>query len=205
MEDFFEDLKNQPRPNLFRRIYLWWAHDGRYYHKYFKQGVKNLWYWFPVIWRDRNWDGHYIFEILQHKLEGQANYIGGRDLHTRAQLDAKRMRLCISLIKKVQEEDYAMEYMDYAKDRVWFTDCEDRPGSSLYNSEEVWEKYDEYFAKYPLVYKRVLKGDGVFTLDGRDESDIKRVIAQNIAHLNHDRARKLLFKIMEENIEGWWD
>lgn len=205
MEDFFEDLKNRPRPNIFRRIYLWWAHDGRYYHKYFKQGVKNLWYWFPIIWKDRDWDGHYIFEILQHKLAAQANYIGRRDFHTRAQLDAKRMRLCISLIKKVQEEDYTMEYMDYAKDRVWFTDVEDRPGSSLYNSEEVWEKYDEYFAKYPLVYKRVMKGEGVFTLHGRDEADIKRVIALNIAHLNHDRARKLLFKIMEENIEGWWD
>jgi len=115
------------------------------------------------------------------------------------------MRLCVKLIKKVQEEDYTMEYMDYHKDRVWFTDCEDRPGSSLYNSEEVWEKYDEYFKKYPLVYKRVMKGEGVFTLDGRDESDMKRIIAMNIAHLNHDRARKLLFKIMEENIEGWWD
>jgi hypothetical protein len=205
MEDFFEDLKNRPRPNIFKRIYLWWAHDGKYYHKYFKQGVKNLWYWFPIIWKDRDWDGHYIFEILQHKLEGQANYIGRRDLHTRAQLDAKRMRLCISLIKKVQEEDYTMEYMDYHKDRVWFTDVEDRPGSSLYNSEEVWEKYDEYFAKYPLVYKKVMKGEGVFTLNGRNESDMKRVIAQNIAHLNHDRARKLLFKIMEENIEGWWN
>jgi len=205
MEDFFEDLKNQPRPNFFRRIWLWWEHDGKYYHKYFIQGVKNIIYWFPVIWKDRNWDGHYIFEILQHKLVAQANYIGKRDFHTRAQLDAKRMRLCVKLIKKVQEEDYTMEYMDYAKDRVWFTDCEDRPGSSLYNSEEIWEKYDEYFAKYPLVYKKVLKGEGVFTLDGRDESDMKRIIAMNIAHLNHDRARKLLFKIMEENIEGWWD
>jgi phosphoribosyl-ATP pyrophosphohydrolase len=205
MEDFFEDLKNRPRPNIFERIYLWWDMDGRYYHKYFKQGVKNLWYWFPVIWKDRNWDSHYIFDMLQHKLTAQANYIGRRDFHTRAQLDAKRMRLCVKLIKKVQEEDYTMEYMDYHKDRVWFTDCEDRPGSSLYNSEEVWEKYDEYFAKYPLVYKRVLKGEGVFTLNGRDESDMKRVIAMNIAHLNHDRARKLLFKIMEENIESWWD
>lgn len=205
MEDFFEDLKNQPRPNFFRRIWLWWEHDGKYYHKYFKQGVKNIIYWFPIIWKDRNWDGHYIFEILQHKLKAQADYIGRRDLHTRAQLDAKRMRLCVKLIKKVQEEDYTMEYMDYAKDRVWFTPCEDREGSSLYNSEEVWEKYDEYFKKYPLIYKRVLKGEGVFTLNGRDESDMKKVIAQNIAHLNHDRARKLLFKIMEENIEGWWD
>jgi hypothetical protein len=205
MEDFFEDLKNRPRPNFFRRIYLWWNHDGRYYHKYFKQGVKNILYWFPVIWKDRDWDGHYIFEILQHKLTAQANYIGKRDFHTRAQQDARRMRLCVKLIKKVQEEDYTMEYLDYHKDRVWFTDVEERPGNSLYNSEEIWEKYDDYFARYPLVYKRVMKGEGIFTLDGRSEADMKRVIAMNIAHLNHDRARKLLFKIMEENIEGWWD
>ena len=205
MEDFFEDLKNRPRPNFFRRIWLWWEHDGKYYHKYFIQGVKNIIYWFPIIWKDRNWDGHYIFEILQHKLKAQANYIGRRDFHTRAQLDAKRMRLCVKLIKKVQEEDYTMEYMDYAKDRVWFTPYDDGTGNSLYNSEEVWEKYDEYFKKYPLMYKKVLKGEGVFTLNGRDEADMKRLIAMNIAHLNHDRARKLLFKIMEENIEGWWD
>jgi hypothetical protein len=36
MKDFFEELENRPRPNFFRRIYLWWNHDGRYYHKYFK-------------------------------------------------------------------------------------------------------------------------------------------------------------------------
>lgn len=205
MEDFFEELQNRPRPNILRRIQLWWNHEGKYYHKYFKQGVKNIWYWFPIIWKDRHWDDHYIFELLKYKLKAQANYIGSRDRHTKAQLDAKRMRLCVKLIKKVQEEDYVMEYMDYHKDRVWFTDCEDRPGSSLYNSEEIWEKYDDYFAKYPLVYKKVLKGEGVFSLEGRDEADRKRIIAMNIGHINHDRARKLLFKIMEENIEGWWD
>jgi len=203
MEDFFEDLKNRPRPNIFRRIYLWWEHDGKYYHKYFKTGVKNLWYWFPIIWKDRDWDSHYIFEIMKHKLSAQANYIGTNDRHTRAQQDARRMRLCIKLMSKVQEEDYTMEYMDYRKDRVWFTDCEDRPGSSLMNSEQVWEKFDDYFKKYPLVYKRVMNGEGVFSL--KDREDDKHVIAMNIAHLNHDRARKLLFKIMEENIEGWWD
>lgn len=203
MEDFFEDLKNRPRPNIFRRIWLWWEHDGKYYHKYFKTGVKNIIYWFPIIWKDRNWDSHYIFEIMKHKLSAQANYIGTNDRHTRAQQDARRMRLCIKLMSKVQEEDYTMEYMDYHKDRIWFTDCEDRPGSSLMNSEQVWEKFDDYFKKYPLVYKRVMNGEGVFSLEGRE--DDKHVIAMNIAHLNHDRARKLLFRIMEENIEGWWD
>lgn len=202
MEDFFKD---RPKPNIFRRIRLWWKFEGTYWYRNLKQGIKNLWYWFPIIWKDRNWDDHYIFEVLKHKLKAQAKYIGDRDFHTRAQLDAKRMRLCVKLIQLVQDETYAMEYMDYAKDRVWFTDCEDRPGSSLYNSEEVWEKYDEFFKKYPLVYKQVMKGAGPFTLDGRDESDMKRIIAMNIAHVNQERVHKLLFKILEENIRGWWD
>jgi hypothetical protein len=208
MEDFFEELENRPRPNIFRRIALWWRFDGRYYHKYFKQGIKNLWYWFPIIWKDRDWDDHYIFyifEVLKHKLKAQAKYIGDRDFHIRAQLAAKRMRLCVKLIQLVQDETYAMEYMDYHKDRVWFTPCEDIPGAFRYNSEEVWEKYDEYFKKYPLVYKKVLKGAGPFTLDGRDESEIKRIIAMNISHINQDRVQKLLFKILEENIRGSWD
>ena len=205
MEDFFEDLKNRPRPNFFRRIWLWWKHDGKYYHKYFKQGVKNIIYWFPIIWKDRNWNDHYIFEVLKHKLKAQAKYISDNDRHTRAQLDAKRMRLCVKLIEKVQEEEYKMEYMDYHKDRLWFTECEDRPGNSLYNSEEVWEKYDELFKKYKLIYQKVLKGEGPFTLDGRDEEEIKKIIAMNISHINQQRAHKLLFKIMEKNILGWWD
>jgi len=52
-------------------------------------------------------------------------------------------------------------------------------------------------------HKRVLKGEGVFGRDGRE--DDKQIIAMNIGHINHDRARKLLFKLMEENIERWWD
>jgi len=43
----------------------------------------------------------------------------------------------------------------------------------------------------------------VFRREGREED--KQVIAMSIAHINHDRARKLLFKLMEENIERWWD
>jgi hypothetical protein len=203
MEDFFEDIKNQPRPNLFKRVYNWWRWDGQYLPKEIKRGIQKIWYWLPIIWKDRDWDGHYIFEVMKHKLQAQAKYIGDRDFHTRAQLDAKRMRLCVKLMQKIQDEDYTMEYMEYHKDRVWFTDCEDRPGSSLMNSEPVWEKFDDYFKKYPLIYKRVMNGEGVFGLEGRE--DDKHVIAMNIAHMNHDRARKLLFKIMEENIEGWWD
>lgn len=34
----------------------------------FKRGVRNLIAWFPIIWRDRDWDYHYLLEMLAFKL-----------------------------------------------------------------------------------------------------------------------------------------
>jgi hypothetical protein len=65
------------------------------------------------------------------------------------------------------------------------------------------ENFDDYFKKYPLIYKRVLNGEGPINREGRE--DDKQLIAMSIGYINHDRVKKLLFKIMEENIEGWWD
>lgn len=201
MRDFFED---RPRPNLLRRIWLWWNNDAKYYHKHVKWGIQNLIYWFPIIWKDRNWDGHFIYEVLKHKLKTQAKYIGRRDYHTRAQQDARNMKICVNLIQKIQDDFYQLEYSDYTKDRTWFEPCNDGTDNFTWESENVWEKYDDFFKKYPLIYKKVLNGQGPFTLDGRDESDMKRIIAMNICHLNQQRAQDLLFKIINENINSWW-
>lgn len=204
-EDFFEELRNRPRPNLFKRIRIWWNCDGIYYHKYFKQGVKNLIYWFPVIWKDRDWDQYFIYEVMKHKLKAQANYIGTKDRHTRAQQDARNMRICVKLISICQDETYSTEYMDYVKDRSWFEPCQDNPKYSTWENNIISENFDDFFKKYPLIYKRVLKGEGPFSLDGGNEKEIKRSVAMNICHINQQRAHKLLFKIMEQNITSWWD
>jgi len=183
-------------------ISLWWEHNGRYLGNEFIRGIKNLWYWLPVIWKDRNWDDSFIFTILSHKLKAQSAYIGGRGIHISAERDAEIMMTCVRLIEKVKDEYYGMEYMDYHKTKHWFEPA-DKEGYSTWESKELEENFDDYFAKYPLIYKRVLNGEGIFNREGRE--DDKHIIAMNIAHINHDRARKLLFKLMEQNIEGWWD
>lgn len=207
-KDIFEQWAEEraKKPWIVRKlrfIPLWWNHEGKYYHKMFRNGVKNLIYWFPIIWKDRNWDSHYIFEIMKHKLSAQADYIGSNDRHTRAQLDAKRMRLCVKLMKLVQDEFYSSEYSDYHNTKHWFEDIPEKPGYSSWESKTLGENFDDYFKKYPLIYKRVKNGEGIYGREGRKED--KQVIAMNIGYINHERARKLLFKIMEENIEGWWD
>ena len=206
-KDIFEQWagERESRPWIVRKlnyIPLWWNHDGRFLYKNFIIGIKNIWYWLPIIWKDRNYDSHYIFEIMMHKIKAQSKYIGERDIHTRAKRDAEVMMTCVRLIEKVQDEWYNMEYMDYHKEKHWFEPCEDKPDFSTWESKELEENFDDYFAKYPLIYKRVMNGEGIFKLGGTND---KQKIAMNIAHINHDRARKLLFKIIEQHIERWWD
>ena len=184
-------------------IPMWWERDGRYSHREFARGVRNIIYWFPIIWKDRNWDSHYIFEILKHKLTSQANYIAEQDRHTRAQKDARDMKHCVKLMRLVQDGFYETEYGDYHKTKNWFEPLDDNTGSSTWESREIEENFDDYFAKYPLIHKRVLNGEGPFSKNDTEKS--KQVIAMNIGNINQERAHKLLFKIMERNILGWWD
>lgn len=206
-KDMFEQWKDEraSKPwykRVWSSITLRWNHEWKYIPKNIKYGFKNLKYWLPIIWKDRNYDHRYIYTILQHKLKAQSKYIGDRDIHTRSKRDSEVMMTCVRLIDKVGDEWYSSEYMDYHKTKQWFEPCEDKEGYSTWESKQLEENFDDYFAKYPLIHKRVLNGEGVFKLKGLED---KQRIAMNIAHINEDRAHKLLFKIMEQSLRGWWD
>lgn len=171
-----------------------------YQVRQFITNIKNLIRWFPIIWKDKDWDDHYIWEILKFKLKNQAEYIGYHDRHVSAKRDAEIMMLCVRLIDKVQDEYYQSEYMDYHEADFNWIDCEDQPDYKQLEIIEKSERFDDYFKKYSRIYKQVLTTDKL-----PFQKNDKRGIAINIAHINHDRARKLLFKILEQNIERWWD
>ena len=190
--------------NMFEKIRLWWKFDARYYHKDFIQGVKNLWKWFPTIWKDRDWDHGFIYEVIKVKLKNQGKYIDFHNRHTRAKRDAEKMLLCTRLIQRCQDDHYNMEYMDYHDSNYNWVDVEDKPELKKLEIEQLSENFDEYFKKYPRQYKRVMSGE-VNRFSRPIEEKTKDIIAMEIAHENQDRCRKILFKLMERNIEGWWD
>ena len=112
--------------------------------------IKNIIRWIPVLWKDRDWDHYYIFEILKTKLKFQSEYIRKKGYHENAEHEANRMDLCIKLINRVQNEYYI---------------------------DQLVENKREDF----------------------DESDIRK------AFNKHDKAKRILFKLLENNIEKWWD
>lgn len=46
----------------------------RIFTRDFKVGIKNLIKWFPIIWKDKDWDSGYMYEMLYHKLNFMHEY-----------------------------------------------------------------------------------------------------------------------------------
>ena len=91
VKDIFVQMKDEreSRPWIVRQwdgLSSWWRFEGRYIPENIRTGISNLIYWFPDIWKDRNWDDSYIFEVMIHKLKAQSKCIGNRDIHTAAKL-----------------------------------------------------------------------------------------------------------------------
>jgi len=160
--------------------------------KQFFRRIYNLYRWFPIIYKDQDWDHHYIFEILKFKLKNQAEYIGGKDRYIAAKRDAEIMMTCVRLIDKLQDNYYGREYQDYHVSELKFINSKTYPGSYEIEEERISENFDIYFKKYSRIYKQVKSND-------------KHKTGFTIARINEERAHKLLFKILEQHIQRWWD
>ena len=168
--------------------------------KRFIRQIKNVLRWLPTIWKDQDWDDFYIFEVLRVKLKHQAKYIGDRNFLVGADREAEKMRLCVKLIEIIQEEYYISEAHSYHEIEMHFDEIKDKPEHNRLRFEEISEDFDSYFTKYPLEYKRVINaGKCYFDRDSKDG------IAFAMGHNIQNKCQRLLFKILDENIQKWWD
>ena len=180
------------------KLYRWFKWDGKHFHRDVAQGFRNLWKWFPIIWKDRDWDDHFIFEPLKFKIKNTADYFEKKQRFVGWENEVRYMRICINLIDKIQEEYYRAEYTDYFDDKFNFIPTGDGETYEL-KIDNIRDDGDQYVSKYPHAKRRVF-------LDPRFENyrDGKRIhIAMAI--IRHEKAKKLLFKILEHRIEHWWD
>jgi len=186
----------------------WFYKNIGYKFKYVYNSIKNVIRWFPIIWSDRDWDGWYIYTILETKIKHQAKYIGDRDIHTRAKRDAEIMMTCVRLIQKIKEQEYEGEYLDYHKSTFNWLEVPEDPDSVRLEINQVDEWFDKYFLKYPSDYRRVINNPNnqIFKFgDDLNDRENKQRIAMNMGRVRQERAHKLLFKLLERNIDLWWD
>ena len=94
-----------------------------------KRGISNLIVWFPIIWKDRDYDYAYILDILKFKIQKQAKSILKNSNYDGSKSDVQKMNLLVELINRFQNDYYELEWLDYEQD------------------------YSEYFKKYQRQFK----------------------------------------------------
>ena len=190
---------NEEYDQWYWKLYRWVRWDLKHFPRDVKQGFINLWKWFPIVWKDRDWDDHFIFEALKFKLKNTANYFEEKQRFVGWEDEVKYIRICEKLIKRIQDDYYQTEYMDYVNmefDLIPISNTD----RFEYKSTVTENNLNKYFALYPKTKKKVLSSDRYKTYVPTDTG-----IALAMGVERHLKARKLLFKIMERRIEAWWD
>ena len=182
-----------PKDSSWDRSTIWKRLNWRI--RNFLIGCKNIIKWVPTLFKDRDWDQYHIYTILQKKIEFQRKEIVYANRSTRVWQDNRDMTIILNLLQRVKNGFYESEHVDYYESNVEFIPVE---GTNLKEMkfEVLSERYDEYLNKYKSSVRKVLKEEGELDKD---------VLCMLVAKHNQEKARKLLFNILNERIEGWWD
>lgn len=164
--------------------------------KEFLTGCNNLIKWAPTIWKQRDWDDAFIFDVLQKKIEFQRKELVSANRHTRIDADNRDMTIVLNLLERVRNEYYGMEYLDYRETKLRFEDVKDNPKRKRVEIDIIWEEDDKFLSKYPSTVRKVMK----------DKPDInKSDLCHLVSRYNEEKANDLLFRILRERMRWWWD
>ena len=152
------------------------------------RGIKNIFIWMPVIYKDRWYDHYYFFKILEFKLNLMSEMFEKEGHGVNSPKDAKRMKMCAELCKRFSEDNYSEE-MYKAHEEKWgklkmdFKDDPDRPG----------------FGSLKMTHSKCLT-----------EEDKTMEAIENKKIWDHEEKMKQqdinkLFDTMKKYIRGWWD
>jgi hypothetical protein len=78
-----------------------------------------------------------------------------------------------------------------------FNDIPDKPGFKSIDIVTKSERYDEFLSKYSSSVRGVIKEYG--------EQNDKESLCLLVSYYNHKKANKLIFRILEERLDYWWD
>jgi len=151
-------------------------------------GIKNLWIWFPVIWKDRQWDHQYIYGVLRHKLYLTEQLIRHHGYHVYHTKDADKIKVCVDLLDRLIKDEYhEMAFKSHEKKwgrmKLNFKDSINSPG-----------------VKLAVITHPNVKTDK----DKINERKDFKIASQRETELR-EQDLDLLFKMMRKHIQSWWD
>ena len=188
----------QDKISFWGKLVMMWKYEIKYYPKQFIIGMKNLYKWTPVIWKDRDWDDTFLFEIIKFKISKMAESHGKVLPYQGFERNIEIMNTIVRLIDKFQSEHYLHEYFSYVDDEYTFEKIE---GSDDYEMKikNLRDDLDDYFTKYPLLKKQAEQHRFY-----KQNSD-RATLAISMGFIQHEKAKRLIFELLNRHVDKWWE
>lgn len=109
-----------------------------------------MWAWFPVIWRDEDYDSHYILIVMEHKLKRLKAEIARNARHVGWEKDVRNIAVALELLRREIDSDFRLLDGDSE-----FCTCkkEDLEVLNLGEDGKYISPFCEYCRKYGLKAK----------------------------------------------------
>jgi len=153
-----------------------------------KYGIENLIKWFPIIWKDRDWDHWFIYKIFHFKLkrvEYLQRHYGNSVDHKKI---ADQIKIAVLLLDRLIKDEY-LENVLKPHEKKWgdsefiFTPIEGKKGYSSLD----------------------LKVEKANTKEEKEHESKERMVLYKHSDALKQQDLDMLFKHMRKYIEGWWD
>jgi len=174
---------------MFDRI---WYYITEFYYNHIRglilYSIPNFFYYFKVIYQDRDWDDNYIFIILKRKLEKQLRRFSTIELFVGQDKEIKRIKFCISCLDRIIKDDYRLK---------WTNEIAEKYGQQ----KMITEPYDDNGSVEVVKITRTKCNTPKLELEEHGLTMKLYEYAQN----DQDRDVRLLFRVLEKYIKHWWD
>ena len=146
-------------------------------------GITNIIAWFPIIWRDRDWDHWYVYEILCFKLKRMEKLFRKYGHAVESESIADQIKEVIVGLDRLVEDDYCTDLYSTIRKRWGELEFAEtgKDGYSTLKATKVKTKEDE--ESYSTAIRECVKLE-------------EKAIQEDLA---------LVFDTMRDNIRSWWD
>ena len=152
------------------------------------RGIVNLIIWFPVIWKDRNWDQYYFYKIMKAKLEKMEKLQRLHGISTDSEQCAREIKLSINLLNRILDCNY-LENALLPHEKKWG------------ESEFIFKPY----GKNKEYTKLDIKVEKAITEKEIKQEDKERMRLYKHSDNMREQDLDILFKHLKKYGEGWWD
>ena len=146
--------------------------------------ISNCIKWFPVIWKDNDWDYEYFLLIIKFKLKQMLKFYHSDKTHlANSDITAEQIEQALMLLNDYLDNDYnELEFEQHRK----------KYGKAEFNCIPIDNEHCRLEIVYPLA-------------DNQEKANAEYVAILKDCDKQRQINFELFFEWLKDNLQNWWD